>query len=188
MLSDEIRDLLQPVVRTQKVIWFAFIITIPLYIGLAYLVTNNAENTSSVSKTLEVILYAVSVVTAGGSIVYRRYIFSDAHLQKKIREEANPLQLAMDSKTGHVDPERLRRIESLVPFEQKILGLVVSLQVFNIISWALNESIAIYGLMLMFLSRNFSALFPFMLAAMILDLLMSPGTESVVERAQQFVG
>lgn len=95
---------------------------------------------------------------------------------------ANVRALALDPRTRRVDPDRLRRLEALVPAEQQAFGIALRLQTHTIVVLALNEGVAVLGVILSLLTRTPAAILPFALAATVLNLFVFPRPAAVAGR------
>ncbi len=91
--------------------------------------------------------------------------------------------MARNYQTGKVDEDRLARIKTISPDEQRLLALVPYFFVGFIVRLAFNESIALYGFVLAFFSRSFVAILPFAMISLILNWTVPFPLDSALDRA-----
>ncbi len=125
------------------IIWGALTLSIPIYVFVGYVVTQDAVDAVPLAPNLKLILIVVSCAMAASSFF----------IAKKF----------------------LSRPSSLPPpFPQPPAPDFNRWLTFHIIRWALHESIALYGLVITFISWTFTEMLPFAAAAIILNLLSMP--------------
>ena len=101
----------------------------------------------------------------------------------RVGRGADPEALARDPRRGIVDGERLQKIQSLTSAERKLLRLCGLFFASFIIRLSMNEAIAIYGVVLAFLSRSLIPMLPFAVAAIALNVACRPRIDPFLERA-----
>jgi hypothetical protein len=145
---------------------FAFAVSIALYGVIVFTVVQSRENTP---ETLIVVgvLASVAALMALASIFVRRVAFSDSRLSQFM---AQPVQ--------HADAA------GLSPLETRLLQLLVWALAPWLISLVLAESVAVFGLVLSFISGDRNAAVPFLLLALVLILLCTPPADSLLDRAK----
>jgi uncharacterized membrane protein len=161
MQSENFRALVKPIATVHRVIWLAFIGVIPAYVVAAYVQPRRIEHsvTHPVPTSFTISLVILSLLAAVLAPYMPRLLLPDSRLRQIIDQ---PLETsARDPRTGIVDEDRLTRIRALSPDEQRLLAVVLALFVGFVVRLAFNESIALFGLVLAFLSRSFVAVLPF---------------------------
>lgn len=187
MISPRVRELLRPEMFTASIVWAALTASILIYGLVAYLVAGRISGPTQVPDLLPLALGGVAILTGAGSWLLARILLSDNRLRKAMRSEPTPEALARDPRRGIVDEERLRKIQLLSSSERKLLLLPRLYFTSLILRLTLNESIAVYGVILALLSHSLTPMLPFAAAAIVLNLTCIPRIDPVLERATQFV-
>lgn len=187
MVTTELRELLQGTSRILWVLWFAMTASIWLYVAVAFFVTGGARGPGAPEPMISWILGALGVAMGVTSLLLPRFLGSDERLRATLEAPVDLESLARDPRTGAADPERLRRLERLSETERKLLTVPAFVFLPTILPLALNESVALFGLVLVFLTRSFDVILPFAIAATVLNLLSRPALDSVLERASRLV-
>lgn len=131
------------------ILWAALTLSIPIYLIVGYFVTRNPVGEHNLDPNLKHILMILACVMVAGS-------FAVATISKTIQSRSSTRRLS-DEQSPPMDFNRWLT--------------------FNIIRWALHESIAIYGLVLTIISANLSEMIPFAIAAVALNLLSMPSAQ-----------
>lgn len=71
----------------------------------------------------------------------------------------------------------LRTFASTVSPEHRLTAVFGRLMTFSIVTWALNESVNIFGLVTVFLTGDWQAILPFTAVAVLLDVIMMPNAD-----------
>ena len=189
MLSENLRVLLKPYQFLLKMVWVGMTLPILLYVGIVYSIFASAgePGPEPSHETLEFVFGLVAVSLGIASILWLRSHLSDERLKAKLAHEVNPRTLATNRKTAQVDGGRLLEIESLSEIEQKLLSLASGYHLPFFVPFALNMAIATLGVVLAFLTVNPSKMFPFALAAIVLNVLMFPRFNALLNRASLLV-
>jgi len=185
MISSQFKDLIHPNVLVQRVVWIAITGSIIFYFVFVYIFVREGRTQAfEKSEGLEAVLYAAAAITAICSILYRRYSLSDERLTKILNREIDIRTLAKSSGTGTSEHEKLARLEALSDFEKKVLSLMCDLQKSTHINLIINETVAILGLVLAFLSGDPLKIIPFGIVSLLLNIWMFPRPEAILEKAQ----
>ena len=183
MQSETFRTLIGPIENVRRVIWIAFLAAVPIYVCVAY--TMIARSAIGVEPPpaipLKIPLVILSLVLAALAPYMPRLILPDSRLRQLI--EQPPEVIARDPRTGRVDEEKLARIKTLSLDEKRLFAIVSYLFVGFIVRLAFNEAIALYGLVLAFMSRSFVAVLPFAVASLALNLMVPSLLDSALKRA-----
>jgi hypothetical protein len=108
-------------------------------------------------------------------------MLSEGHIYDKLKEEVDPQGLATNRETGQIDQERLQTIKKLTPLEMKALGLSGMYFTTLVLSLAMNEAVALFGMLLTILEQRFEPVIPFAAAALALNLLVFPRFNQFVD-------
>ena len=149
-----------------------------LYVWVTYFKFRSSLSTPFPSShpltlTLALALAAMAVAAA----VAARWIPGLLVPEQRMREfvqDADPTTLARNAQTGAVDTERLARIKTLLPHQQRMLAVAQASFTPFILRLALNESIALLGFVLSLRLQQFWPVVPFAVAALALNLFVSP--------------
>ena len=188
MNSPAVRELLRPAILVNSMLWFVLTVSIFIYGVVAYLTAQRSRGPTDVSDAIQLALAGAAIVTGIGSLLVTRIFLSDRRLREAMESDPDPEDLARHPKLGIVDEERLRKIQSLSRTERKLLQVPSLYFTPFIIRLVLNEAVAIYGLVLAFLSHSFPPILPFAAAAIALNLTCLPRIEPVLERAARLAG
>ncbi len=174
MFSPKLAELLTTQERTSRIIWFAMCMAILLYGAVLVMIALDQSQSGEPGDTSVMlpILAGMSVVTAIGTLMFKRHVFSDDALRAAL--SASP-----------ADVSALPGVDDLEADEQRVLAVVMSRHTMSIIVLALQESIAIYGLVLGFIARDPVMFAPFGAVALVLHLFEFPRTQILAERVQK---
>src|SRR5262249_51550216 len=149
MVSQAFSSLVESIQRTRTIIWLALNAAIVLYVGLAcfmFGVPSTVRDAFSHSMALPFVVLAVAA--AVGARVVPSMMLPQQRVDALLSREADPRELARDPRTGSLDSERLATIQTLPQYEQRLLAVAQASLVPFIVRLALQESIALYGLVL----------------------------------------
>ena len=163
-------------------LWAVMTFTILLYVGLAYFLNAKGQPPQRVENSLRLALYLIAGSIAVLSLMLRSRLLSAGHIYDKMKEEVDPQALATDRETGLVDQERLKTIKTLTPLEMKATGLAGIYFTALILSLAMNEAVALFGMMLAILEQRPEPVIPFAAAALALNGLVFPRLYQFVDR------
>jgi hypothetical protein len=183
MNSPVVRELLRPAIFVHSMLWGLLTASIFFYGVIAYLLAQKSAGPTDLQDGLQLALAGVAVLTGLGSLVVPRILLSDDRLREAMRKEPDPEVLAQHSRPGAVSDERLRQIQSLSSADRKLLQLPGLYFTPFILRLVINESIAIYGLVLALISHSFEPMIPFAVAAIALNLTCMPRIEPMLDRA-----
>ena len=184
MESPIFRELTTQKLLIQKIIWAALTGSILVYGGVAYALPELGEAIDGGAQDISIFFVALAIASGVGSLFLRKFLFSDEGIKRQLEKPIDPKQLSTDRQTGQLNEEKLNKIESLNEFEQKLLSLLNWYFVPNLVCWGLNESIAIYGLVLAIFEGSPNTLLPFAGAALLLNFTMFPKFDSIVGKAR----
>ncbi len=183
MNSPVVRELLRPVMFVNSMLWGLLTASIFLYGLVAYLLAQRSAGPTDVPEAFQLALAGVAVLTGLGSLAVPRIFLSDDRIREAMRKEPDPEVLSRHSAPGTSSDERLRQIQSLSSTDRKLLQLPGLFFTPFILRLVINESIAIYGLVLALMSHSFEPMIPFAVAAIALNLTCMPRLEPMLDRA-----
>jgi hypothetical protein len=184
MQSETFHSLIKPIETIQRKLWLAFLATVPMYVCLAYVQVGRPTSgvTPLQATPLAVVVVTMSLLAAVLGPYVPRLMFSESRLRKLLSRGVDPETLARDPKTGTVNEERLARIKSISPDEQRLLALVPTFFGAFIVRLAFNESIVLYGLLMAFFSGALIAILPFAIVSFALNLIVPSPLNMALER------
>ncbi len=185
MISDELKELIRPVVLVQRIIWFVIVGSIIFYIGFVYIfVGENKALAISVGGYIEPLIYVLAGACVLGSIFYYRYALSESRIRQFMDTDVDVQSMALNPRTKEVDHSKLDQLRSLTIREAKIYSLMFELQKITIIVLILNELTAIFGSVLAFIYDDAQKVIPFAIASLVLSFWMFPRHQSLIKRVQ----
>ncbi|MEM7007751.1 MAG: hypothetical protein AAF462_01300 [Thermodesulfobacteriota bacterium] len=184
MISDELNELIRPVVLVQKLIWFIIVGSIIFYIGFVYFFTgeNKAISSPDISY-LQPLIYILASLSVLGSIFYYRYALSESKLNQFMTKDVDIQSLVMNPRTKEIDSDKLAKLKSLSDRDTKIYSLMFELQKITIIVLILNEVTAILGSVLAFVNDDAAKIVPFAIASLVLSFWMFPRHMPLIKKA-----
>ena len=187
MISDELKELIRPVVLVQKIIWFVIVGSIIFYISFIYkFVGENKALATPVGDYIEPLIYLLACSCVLGSIFYYRYALSDNRLSQFMNKDLDLEALVTNPIKKEVDTARLDELRSLSDKEAKIYSLMFELQKITIITLILNELTAIFGSVLAFVNDDASKIIPFAIGSLVLSFWMFPRYRALIKRVQKY--
>jgi len=173
MQSQVFASLVKPVETVRWILWAALTAVIVIYAAILFVVFGNpASLGEGLSSPLAIPLALVAIVSAVLSRFLPGLLLTDEALRQRLASDPDPKKLPTDART-----------EQLSGREQRILGALDAFLGPFIARLALGEAVALYGLVLGFLSRSAAPMLPFAAAALVLNLTTSPKLDADVERA-----
>ena len=185
MLSLELQAVLKPIRRVQTLLWAALTGAVFLYVFIAFFLVIAGETLGTSDPSLFVSLLGLAaVILAIGSLHYWRHTHANDSLEKLLRD---PLVLQSFHKRMS---ERISDLESstvhddLSSFDRKRCAVAVAMQTPLIINLAFNETVALLGFVLVFVTREFSHIIPFAAVALVLNAMMFPRIDNLMARME----
>ncbi|MDC0357243.1 hypothetical protein OAO01_00375 [Oligoflexia bacterium] len=183
ILSESFNELTKQQRLVQKILWFAFTMSIIFLFAMSYMLSASMTGQAVMGSDFPKGIFALAAVgLAAASVLIKRHFSSDSYITQKLTEEVNLETLATIPKTRQIDAERLAKLEKLEPFEQSAFAFISAGTKSQIISLALNESIMVLGLVLSILEQNATTAVPYAVAAIGLNILTYPKPEKALER------
>jgi hypothetical protein len=195
MLPNELTEAQRPLKRLYIVLWFALTAAIVLYLLVAFLTVGNiAGSSASIDPIIRYVLTLISLSVGGISLLYWRHSRSNTGLQRllardiglqDLQKKAN--KLVVQSRTnGSPDQKTLSQLSTLTAFDRRRYAVAVDLFLPFLINLALNETVALLGLVLSLLSRDLWQILPFAAGAILMNIYMLPKLENLMERCEQW--
>jgi hypothetical protein len=168
MFSPELRQLVTATNRSMRMIWFYLTVSILVYVPVAYYV--GGRNHGQLSEAAGWALAAGAVALAMASLLYRRVGLSHEALRAGLSKPLPASSMALE------------KLQSLSEAERRVAAAVTHMQTPLIVCLALNEGIALLGLVLALMSDHPQAVLPFAAAAIALNALIFPNIEREAEQ------
>ena len=183
MNSSAFHEILNQMVRLQKIIWWAFTSIVIVYAAPLYgedqrLVFEPVESMA----TLESLFTLLSFLLAGGAYLYRQRALASERLRQILSEEVIPKMIRTDF--PRADDKDISQIEALPQDEQRQIRLVQKLTGKMIISLTMHEIIVLLGFLLALQTNDLMSFVPFAVAMISLNLFIYPKPEQVLQRLQ----
>jgi hypothetical protein len=165
VLGKSFEELLGHRMMVLKVIWMALTASILVYAGVGYIVSVNADpkNAGDVPRVFQMSIFAVAVMTALGSVALKTFLFSPGKI------EARLVSAKGDDK------------------EQRLLNLFGWYFPRYIVILALDESVAVYGLVLTLVTLQPSEMIPFMAVALFLNARVFMHPRNTLDEAESIL-
>jgi hypothetical protein len=181
MLSTEFRKLIAPQARVLNIIWGALAFASVFYVGVAWFMFGQAAAGDLDAGGLPPagrpnlnLIGAMALIMLGlGSTYYERKSFGPSVLRGKLARDPD-WSLAGPQGPGGMTGEGRGIFENLSDSEKRLACLWSHYQTTMIVVWAMREAIAVVGLVLAILQRDFRVVIPFAAAALILMLIKLP--------------
>lgn len=185
MISDELKELIRPVVLVQRIIWFVIVGSIIFYIGFVYIfVGENKALATPIGGYIEPLIYVLAGASVLGSILYYRYALSESRIRQFMDKDADIKSMVTNPRTKEVDRAKFDRLNSLSDHDAKIYSLMFDLQKITILVLILNELTAIFGSVLAFVYDDAQKIIPFAIASLVLSFWMFPRHLSLIKRVK----
>jgi hypothetical protein len=185
MISQTLRQLLKSQELLLRIFWWVCTLSIIVYIGIAYFLGLRGTNTGGLASTgtqLQLVFSVLAVLVAFLPTLIKCLMLSEKMITKAISREINNEQLATNTRTGQIDQEKLRKIETLNESEKKLLLLSGHYFSPALISLVFNETIAVFGLVLSVVIGKFELIIPFAAAALLLNVVHFPRLGVFIEQ------
>jgi len=181
MLSTEFRKLIAPQARVLNIIWGALVFASVFYVAIAWFMFGQAAagdldagGMPPVGRSNLNLIGAMALIMLGlGSTYYERKSFGPSVLRDKLARDPD-WSLAGPQGSGGMTGEGPGIFENLSDSEKRLACLWPHYQTTMIVVWAMREAIAVVGLVLAILQRDFRIVIPFAVAALILMLIKLP--------------
>lgn len=181
-MSPTLARIFAPGVLAVRLIWFALLSAIPVYVAVAYFVEPGASWEPLPAPALMATLATLAIGFAIASLLLPRAYPTDDLLARLVEQEQTPEVVAAALAPAAVNVELLRELD---PVERRLVMVAPVFRAQAILRGALVEGIAVLGFVLAVLSRSFFYATPFAALAFLLMLPVFPRIEPLVERARQ---
>ncbi len=157
-----------------KIIWGFILISIIAMLVVSVFLPTPADTIKD--NILPSVLLGVSLMRACISLGLFKFGFSDSQLKKRLKASSpnNSLNGSTTSLGNSLSEERTKGLHALV-------------NTVSIVCWALNEAIAVLGLVSRVLFGANDQVYGFFVVALALQAMMYPKWDSIVERAKKLV-
>lgn len=184
MISGPLARVLRRFLLVQRSLCVTHTTAIVIYGGIALVMANASLGFAKVTAVLVLPCSIGAVIVAAVSVYYRRWVYSDANLDRLLTRPIDMARLAKQPRTGRLDEAFAAEIDTLPKHEQRFVKLFADLQTPLVINLALNEIIALIGFVLAVLQRNPSLLLPFAAAGVVLNIWVWPTADRLYVRLQ----
>jgi hypothetical protein len=181
-MSPTLARILAPGVLAARIVWFALLSAIPIYVVVARFVAPGTSWEALPAPALMATFATLAIGLAIASVLLPRVYPSDGLLARLVDQEQTPETIAAALAPAAVNVELLRELDAI---ERRLVIVVPVFRVQATLRGALAEGIAVLGFALAILSGGFLYVTPFAGLALVLMLLAYPRVEPLVERARR---
>jgi len=172
------------------IIWGAFISATVIYLFLAWFMfgqgtVQTVPDAAAEPTVFRPVFGVVGFFLVVASIFVERRWFSGKAIMEKL--SGAPAFAQVNPQGGSTGPSR-EVFERLSESEQKLVCLVPYFQTGMIIIWAMRESVAILGLVLVILEKDFLVAIPFTMGAALLIAIKAPRPVAFLKRVRALPG
>lgn len=169
-----------------KLFWGVFLWTVLIFIFVLYMLLGSEAFYSKIELSPNAIVLCIAALCfAIASLYVRRFMFSEERLRVLCSRQFNPEQIAINPRTGKIDPEELSKLKSLTPREQKIMLLISSLLLPTLIPLVLGEVVGLLGVVLALLEHQGALALTLIIIALIIQAAQFPQLEKILAEAEQ---
>ncbi|MBC8426794.1 hypothetical protein H8E07_21990 [bacterium] len=179
MLSSHMQTYLRSSTKVLNIIWIAFQVAAAVYYVIARIMGQAWTSEDRLDPGFVPAFWVLAALSAIASILYQRWAFSDAKLA------ASP---TYETSANSVSTAAMARNETYQAMGDTDKGLVKAfayIQVSYIVTWAFQEAIAIFGLIMAIVTRDVSNVVIFNVAALALLFATRPASVPLLERVQR---
>jgi len=184
MISDPLARALRRFLLVQRSLCVAYTAAIAIYGVVAIILAHASLGFAEGTAVLVLPLSIGAGIVAAVSVSYRRWVYSDANLDRLLTRPIDMMRLAKQPPTGRLDEAFVAGLDALSKHEQRFVRLFADLQTPLVINLVLNEAIALIGLVLAVLQRNPRLLLPFATAGIVLNIWVWPTADRLYTRLQ----
>ena len=185
MQSEAFTSLVRPLQTTRTLIWISLNVAIVLYVVVACIQFGVPSTTAGAfSHPMAWPLVAIAVAATIAGRMFPTMFYPPQRLRDLLTRDADLRAIARNPQTGALDEERLAKLEALSQQEQRLIAVAQASFTPFIVQLAIQEAVALCGLVLAFLSQSAAPVIPFAAAALLLNLMVPPKLDSVLAMAQ----
>jgi hypothetical protein len=186
-MSDELTTLLQPVKRTQRMIWgFFFVLTFLSVLRAYSLPLLSSLGTPDREPHFRNIGYLMGFILAFGSFAFWSTTYSDASLQQVLSQSGGIEDLLAKGQQEQDEAQSRARVEALSAFDRRRYRLALSFRTALGTNVAVNYFIVVVGYMVARHYEEVRELTPFVTVAFLLNLLVFPRLDTVLKRSERW--
>jgi len=177
MLSEDLKRFLHADFKKLNFIWIAFQVAAALYYFLARMLGQNWGPEDKTDFAYTPVFFVATAVLAVASILYQKWALSNERIAARA---AQGLRLG-----ASVDGLLARRpgYAELDEYDRGLVSLFTYVQTSHIVTWALQEAIAVSGLVLTIINQDTSNMVIFSIASFALLFTSKPHAETYLVRA-----
>ncbi|MCB9030360.1 MAG: hypothetical protein H6619_04855 [Deltaproteobacteria bacterium] len=185
-LTKNLKSLLAPLEGTYRLLWF--ILTLAVFVMLYSVHIASAYWDDPIKVSTGWVFYLIAFVLIAVYFKVQAHLFSNNALLDFLNEDVFPEKLARHKQTGRVDPVDLAKVKQLskkeflilkvasLTFKQFVTGLLISV------------AVTLLGFIYAQLRQDFSAILPFILFSLVMNILCYPRLQNYEDRVFKLGG
>jgi len=183
MLYEGVKQLIKHVERVMQGLWLAMTLSFTLWVLLSYACIRSGKYHLPLTiSELELYFYMGAVLFGAASVILRISLLKDNRIRECLLRKTSS-----SSQTINSNKKLLAKLQQLPPEEQELFRKLMpifgwSLNIY-LICWSLNSAIAILGFVFSLATGSYTESVPFVAAAIILNILMFPKLQPLMETA-----
>jgi hypothetical protein len=180
-------DLLKRRLGVLRTLWFAMTMSLVTLLVAGYVVSMQGETPSYPSPLLRLGLDAAGIVLALAGIGLKAFAFSRERLAERLKLPVSIEAMAGDQASNGLSRASIDELRMLSDAELKVVGFLYGYSALYIVLLAINECVAVFGLILTLLTYQPTEMLPFLAAAVFLNARLYPHPRRTVEEAEALV-
>ena len=186
MFSIELQAVLKPIRQVQTFLWVALTGSGLIYVVIAFFLVTAGERSPADAPLVVPLLGLAAAISTIGSLHYWRHTHANSSLEKLLGDP-QVLGSLQEKEAAKIPALRsLNVLDDLSTFDQKRCAVAAAMQTPLIINLALNEAVALLGFVLVFVTRELSHIIPFASVALVLNAMMFPRIDNLMERMERW--
>lgn len=183
MPSRELQVILEAWQNRFSLIWANFTVTMALFLPIAWFRLDMAGRTAMPDGQLLLTGSLASGLVGALALLLNRALFSDRRLKRALDRPPEMQKLALDPRTGRLDPALLARLAALPLPEKRLLNLHRLCTTGYFPCWCLHNVIVLSGVLLAFSRNAFILFLPWLVMGLILNVASYPRLRQLAERS-----
>ncbi len=183
MPSRELQVILEAWQNRFALVWANFTVTMALFLPIAWFRLDMAGRTAMPDGRLLLTTGLASGLAGALALLLHRTLFSDRRLRNALNRAPEMQKLALDPRTGRLDPALLARLAALSPTEKRLLNLHRLCTTGYFPGWSLHNVIVLSGVLLAFSRNAFILFLPWLVMGLILNVASYPRLRQLAERS-----
>lgn len=170
---------------TIKILKLAMMGSVSVFFVLVYFLKIKTGLQFSDHKNLIIVFYGLALVSLFGVNYLRKYSYSDLWIQKNLKSDTNIEILSNKGNSNIANQQLLNDLKQLSVMDLKLFSLSQKYMGLYILSLAVCESIAIYGLVYYLLGAFSKDVLPFFIISIGMMFWNQPQHEMVLQKASK---